>query len=62
MDMEVATLTSKGQLTIPVAVRKKLDLKQGDKVVFIRDDHGVRILNASALTFGKGGEAVAEKG
>ena len=64
MKMEVATLTAKGQLTIPVAVRTKLNLQQGDKVVFIEDDHpsgGVRILNAAALTFNQGGEAVADK-
>lgn len=61
MKMEVATMTSKGQITIPVAVRKQLKLEQGDKVVFIEDGQGVRILNASALTFNQGGEAVAEK-
>ncbi len=64
MKMEVATMTSKGQITIPVAVRKQLNLEQGDKVVFIEDDHpsgGVRILNAAALTFNQGGEAVADK-
>ena len=61
MKMEVATLTAKGQLTIPVAVRTKLNLQQGDKVVFIEDGQGVRILNAAALTFNQGGEAVADK-
>ena len=61
MKMEVATMTSKGQITIPVAVRKQLKLEQGDKIVFIEDDQGVRILNAAALTFNQGGEAVTEK-
>lgn len=64
MKMEVATMTSKGQITIPVAVRKQLKLEQGDKVVFIEDDHpngDVRILNAAALTFDRQGEAVADK-
>ena len=64
MKMEVATMTSKGQITIPVAVRKQLKLEQGDKVVFIEDDHpngGVRILNAVALTLNQGGVAVADK-
>ena len=61
MKMEVATMTSKGQITIPVAVRKQLKLEQGDKVVFIEDDQGVRILNAAALTFNQGREAVADK-
>ncbi len=35
----VSTMTSKGQLTVPVEVRRKLGLKQGDKVVFqLKDD------------------------
>jgi AbrB family looped-hinge helix DNA binding protein len=49
MDMELAKLTSKGQLTVPVAIRKKLNLKEGDKVVFLADDDGIRIVNASVL-------------
>lgn len=64
MKMEVATMTSKGQLTIPMVVRKKLDLQQGDKVVFIEDDSpngGVRILNAATLSFTKNGEEVTVK-
>lgn len=63
MTIEMAALTSKGQLTVPIAIRKKLNLKEGDKVVFIEDaDGGIHILNASALSFGKAKEAVAEKG
>ena len=64
MKMYMATMTSKGQITVPVAVREKLKLEQGEKVVFIEDDSsngGVRILNAAALTFKHEGEAVAEK-
>lgn len=49
MEMELAKLTSKGQLTVPVAIRKKLRLKEGDKVVFLSDDDGIRIVNASIL-------------
>jgi len=33
--MAVATLTSKGQITIPVEVRRKLGLKPGDRVDFV---------------------------
>lgn len=32
--MRFSTLTSKGQATIPLEIRKQLDLQEGDKVVF----------------------------
>jgi len=33
--MEIAKVSSKGQITIPIEIRKKLNLKEGDKVVFV---------------------------
>jgi AbrB family looped-hinge helix DNA binding protein len=33
-----AALTSKGQITIPVGIRKSLGLTEGDRVVFELDD------------------------
>jgi len=53
MEMELAKLTSKGQITLPVAIRKKLRLKEGDKVMFLSDDDGIRIVNASILALEK---------
>jgi AbrB family looped-hinge helix DNA binding protein len=50
MNIETAKITSKGQITLPVAVRRKLNLQTGDKVVFIEDDVGFRICNSSGLT------------
>ena len=35
--MPTATLTSKGQITIPVSVRNRLDLRPGDQVDFWED-------------------------
>lgn len=61
MSIEVGTLTSKGQITIPIAIREKLELKQGDKVLFIEDTDGIRIVNATAFTFKNQKEAVAKK-
>lgn len=38
--MPTATITSKGQITIPVEVRKALKLKAGDKIDFYQDESG----------------------
>ena len=39
--MAIATLTSKGQLTIPRDVRQRLGLDFGDKVEFVEIEQGV---------------------
>jgi len=36
--MGLAKVMSKGEVTIPINIRKKLNLKEGDKVVFIEKD------------------------
>jgi AbrB family looped-hinge helix DNA binding protein len=42
--MSTATLTSKGQITVPKAVREHLRLKAGERVEFvIADDGAVRL-------------------
>jgi AbrB family looped-hinge helix DNA binding protein len=38
--MNIATLTSKGQLTVPKAVRDALGLSPGDRVNFVRMEDG----------------------
>ena len=47
--MELAKLTSKGQITIPQEIRKKLNLKQGDKVVFFEEDGKIYFQNSSMV-------------
>ncbi|MCL2826212.1 MAG: AbrB/MazE/SpoVT family DNA-binding domain-containing protein [Eggerthellaceae bacterium] len=39
--MELATITSKGQVTIPAAIRRRLDLKTGSKLLFFDDGENV---------------------
>ena len=40
-----STLTSKGQVTLPKAIREKLSLSAGDRVEFIFDDEqGARLV------------------
>ena len=47
--MELAKITSKGQITIPVDIRRKLGVKEGDKVLFVEEAGKVYILNASVV-------------
>ena len=38
--MSMATITSKGQITIPAVVRAALGVESGDRVEFIEVEHG----------------------
>ena len=38
--METAVVTFKGQIVVPVKIRRKLGIKKGTKVVIIEDKHG----------------------
>ena len=49
--MDIARISSKGQITIPIEIRKKLGLKEGDKVVFIEKDNNIILLNSNRLAF-----------
>lgn len=48
--MELAKVTSKGQITIPLMIRNLLQLKTGDKVFFEEIRGKVYITNASQIT------------
>ena len=48
--MELTKLTSKGQITIPLAIRRQLQLEAGDKVFFEESKGRVYITNASQIT------------
>ena len=49
--MEIAKLTSKGQITLPIAVRKKLKLKTGDQVVIQEENGRFYFDNAALVAF-----------
>lgn len=51
--MELAKVTSKGQITIPLMIRNRLQLKTGDKVFFEESKGKIYITNASQITFAK---------
>lgn len=48
--MELAKVTSRGQITLPLAIRRKLDVKEGDKVVFYEENGRIVVENAAKLT------------
>ena len=41
----MAKVTSKGQITIPVSIRKRLSIREGDKVLFLDTADGVMMVN-----------------
>ena len=45
--MSTATITSKGQLTVPKIVRDALGLAAGDRVQFIEHESGFKLVAAS---------------
>ena len=47
--MELAKVMSKGQVTIPVGIRKRLNLKEGDKVIFLEKDGNIVIANSAMV-------------
>jgi AbrB family looped-hinge helix DNA binding protein len=63
--MSTATLTTKGQITIPIDVRRALDVEAGDRVEFVQVEPGRFELIAATRSvrelkgrFGKPGRAV----
>lgn len=57
--MELAKITSKGQITIPIAIRKRLGLKDGDKILFVEKGNRIEIMNATLEAFQEAQEAFA---
>jgi antitoxin PrlF len=56
---ELATITAKGQVTIPKPIREALQLRQGDQLRWDLEDGGVRVRLVSPLdlTYLRGVEA-----
>ena len=51
--MQVAKLTSKGQITLPKDVREALKVSEGDKVIFVPNEYGFTVANASLMALEK---------
>jgi len=57
--MEVAKITSKGQITIPIDIRRKLGVKEGDKVLFVEEQGRIVMMNSSMEALRKAQAAFA---
>ena len=65
MSTPVVRIQEKGQVTIPLEIRRKLKLRKGDFVTFIETENGVVIKPAEVLaaeTLDKIGKVLKEKG
>lgn len=51
--MELAKVTTKGQITIPKSIRELLDLKEGSKIIFIKKGKDIVIQNSAMLALEK---------
>ena len=58
--MNLAKISANGQITVPVEIRRLLDLKSGDKILFFQNPNGeVVINNASSQAIYKTQKAFA---
>ncbi len=55
--MEMAKISCKGQIAIPVSVRNALKLKAGDKIVILEENGRFYFENSAMLAFRRAEEA-----
>ena len=48
--MNLAKVSANGQVTVPVEIRKKLNLKEGDKILFFERSNGEVVINNASAT------------
>ncbi len=51
--MNMARISESGQITIPIEIREKLGLKDGDKIVFLEQDEHIFIANSNRISLEK---------
>jgi AbrB family looped-hinge helix DNA binding protein len=61
MLVNLAKVSANGQITVPMEIRRRLKLKEGDKVLFIERENGEIVIdNASAMAVVKAQRAFAD--
>ena len=48
--MNLAKISANGQITVPVEIRRKLNLKEGDKILFLERENGEIVINNASST------------
>lgn len=49
--IEMGTISSRGQIAVPIKIREKLRLKEGQKVLFFLEDDTLLIKKVTKMTF-----------
>ena len=65
MSMLAVRVQEKGQVTIPLEIRRRLNLKKGDLVTFVETDEGILIVPVEVIAsqaLNKIGQALQERG
>jgi len=57
--MELAKITTHGQITIPAAIRRKLSVKDGDKIIFYEENGRIVVANSVMIALGRAQDAFA---
>ena len=63
--MEMAKVTAKGQITVPIDLRRRLGLNEGSRLLFIEQDNGFFVVNENRIdlnTLSDGKVTITHKG
>lgn len=60
-ELKVSRLTSKGQVTVPKNIRKRLGLQEGDRVAFVEENDKIILKKASVYTFDQLADEIASE-
>ncbi len=47
--MNLAKVSPNGQITVPIEIRRKLKIKEGDKIIFLESPSGEIVLENSSV-------------
>jgi len=50
MSVEIVTVTSKGQITIPSRLRRELKITEGEKLLVMREGNAIKMIPVSKLS------------